>query len=447
MITMRKPNTALLAATSIALALTVTGCAMGGKRTSFGGKADNANIGMALRAQAALEGGDVASAVGYAERAVANTPDDAGFRALLGNAYLAAGRFRSAEAAYADALAMVPNQAGVPLKLALTQAAQGKGDAALATIDTYSQMIDPADAGLAMALAGRPGAAVEMLDSAARQPGADARVRQNLALALAMSGDWVRARSIAAQDVPGDQLEARMAEWAKVAQPGQSAAQVALLIGVAPVAGDPGLPVKLALDRGGQSVQTASVEAAPAPVAAPAETVAVAAAPQPVEVAAAAPAPSFAAPAADPMPVEVAAAAPAETQTVAAAPDVADMVDSLRAERVRPSGALPKVAELRRSAAKRFNASNAVLQLGAYATPAGVKMGWSTVSKRHHQLAAYVPASARFAGPRGTVYRLSLKGFASDAEARKVCMQLKASGASCFVRNAAGDAPVMFASR
>jgi hypothetical protein len=50
-------------------------------------------------------------------------------------------------------------------------------------------------------------------------------------------------------------------------------------------------------------------------------------------------------------------------------------------------------------------------------------------------------------GSRGTVYRLSLKGFASDGEARQLCMQLKASGATCFVRNAAGDAPVRFASR
>ena len=55
--------------------------------------------------------------------------------------------------------------------------------------------------------------------------------------------------------------------------------------------------------------------------------------------------------------------------------------------------------------------------------------------------------SARFADARGSVYRLSLKGFASDGEARRLCMQLKSSGATCFVRNAAGDAPVRFASR
>jgi hypothetical protein len=126
---------------------------------------------------------------------------------------------------------------------------------------------------------------------------------------------------------------------------------------------------------------------------------------------------------------------------------MAQMVDSLRAERVRPEGGLPKLAEIRRAAARRFGASQAVVQLGAYATQAGVKAGWSIIAKRHRNLSAYTPASARFAGSRGTVYRLSLKGFATDREARQLCMQLKASGATCFVRSSAGDAPVRFASR
>jgi cell division septation protein DedD len=146
---------------------------------------------------------------------------------------------------------------------------------------------------------------------------------------------------------------------------------------------------------------------------------------------------------AEAQPVTLAAAeVPAAT-----APDVAAMVDSLRAERVRLSGSLPKVAELRRAAAKRFSASQAVVQLGAYATEAGVKAGWSQIARRHRGLTSYVPASARFAGARGTVYRLSLRGFASDGEARRLCMQLKSNGATCFVRNAAGDSPVRFAAR
>ena len=443
---MRTAKNALLVATSLSLAFPVAGCAWGGARTGFANKVDTRNIGVALRAQAALEKGDSKSAVQFAERAVENSPTDAGFRSLLGNAYLSAGRFRSADAAFADALALIPGQAGVPLKLALAQAAQGKTDAAMATLETFGSQIDAADAGLAMALAGRPGAAVELLDQAARQPGADARVRQNLALAHALAGDWVHARSVAAQDLPGDQLEARMSEWAGFARPAAAATQVASLIGVAPSASDPGQPVRLALKASPADVRMAAAEPAPVmPVEAPQ-----AAAPSPAEYAEVAAIPSLSAPvAAEPMPIavaEVAALPLGAAEPFESSPDVAAMVDSIRREPVRASGALPKVAQLRRTAAKRFGQSRAVVQLGAYATEAGVKAGWNTISRRH-PLSAYVPASARFQGPRGTVYRLSLKGFASDGEARSLCMKLKASGSSCFVRTAAGDAPVRFASR
>lgn len=431
---MPKPRSALLAASSIVLAVAVTGCAMGsGQRSHFGGLAENSNIGVALRAQVALQQGDVVSAISFAERAVEKSPTDAAFRSLLGNAYLAAGRFRSAEAAFADALAIYPNQAGIPLKLALAQAAQGRGDVAAQTLETYAELISAADSGLAMALAGRPGAAIETLELAARSADADARVRQNLALAYALAGDWTRARQVATQDLAGDQLEQRMSEWATFSQPGAASAQVAALIGVkAPAQVDNGMPVRLALRAPDKSQAIRSADAAPvAPVLASAES-----------VSAAVPAAPFA----EPTQVDVAAVvAPATASSFA--PDVAAMLDSLRAEKVRPQGGLPKVAELRRAAARRFGSSRAVVQLGAYATEAGVKSAWSQIARRHRHVAGYVPASARFAGSRGTVYRLSLKGFASDGDARRLCMQLKNSGATCFVRNAAGDTPVRFASR
>lgn len=432
---MTKPRNALFAASSIVMAVALTGCALGGGSTKrFGGMVENSNIGVAMRAHLALQQGDVTGAIALAEKAVEKSPTDAAFRTLLGNAYLAGGRFRSAEAAFADALAMYPDQAGVPLKLVLTQVAQGKADAAAQTLDTYAQVISLADAGLAMALAGRPGAAIEMLDVAARGAGADARVRQNLALAHAIAGDWARARQVAAQDLAGDQLEARMSEWAAFARPGTApASQVASLIGVKATASvDAGMPVRLARKVETKNDVILFAEAAPAPQApmpVASEPVAVAAAP--IEEAA---------------PVAF-AEADVPAPVAAPAPDVVAMVDSLRAERIKPNGSLPKVAELRRAAAKRFGASKAVVQLGAYSTPSGLKAGWETLSRRHGGLSAYVPASARFNDARGSVYRLSLKGFASDGEARALCMKLKASGATCFVRNAAGDAPVRFASK
>jgi len=55
--------------------------------------------------------------------------------------------------------------------------------------------------------------------------------------------------------------------------------------------------------------------------------------------------------------------------------------------------------------------------------------------------------SARFASPKGTFYRLSVKGFGSVNEAAALCSSLRHSGGSCFVRNVAGDTPVQIASR
>ena len=86
------------AVSAVALATMIAGCAAPQEKTGFGGKADE-NVGLATRALVALTARNVPVAIDYAERAVARTPDDAGFRALLGNAYFAAGRFASAEAA------------------------------------------------------------------------------------------------------------------------------------------------------------------------------------------------------------------------------------------------------------------------------------------------------------------------------------------------------------
>ena len=113
----------------------------------------------------------------------------------------------------------------------------------------------------ALALAGRPSEAIAVLEPAARQDGADATVRQNLALAHALAGDWDEARTIAAQDVPAGQLDARIQQWMHLAKPVHASDQVAQLVGVTPAAVDAGQPVQLALNKG----DTQLAQAAPAP--------------------------------------------------------------------------------------------------------------------------------------------------------------------------------------
>jgi len=261
---MTKSNRLATALTAASLLAIVTACA--GPNTSprsasiFGDKVDTANIGLATRAQMALASNEISTAISLAERAVENSPRDAGFRALLGNCYLAAGRFASAEAAYKDSLTLVASQPQVVLKLALVEIAQGKNDEAKYLLAQAQGMLDSADTGLALALAGDPQSAVAVLEPAARAVGADSRTRQNLALAYALAGQWEQAKVVAAQDVPGDQLDARIEQWMVLAKPSKSSDQVAAFIGIQPVASDPGQPVRLALNAADDNVRQAAVE-------------------------------------------------------------------------------------------------------------------------------------------------------------------------------------------
>src|SRR4051794_27325626 len=250
----------------VALASMVGGCATSQSRVGadFGGKA-RGEIGLATRAMAALNANDVPAAITLGERAVQKTPNDAGFRALLGNAYFAGGRFQSAESAYKDSLNLFSNQPQVVLKLALVEIALGKSGEALSFLEAGKDVLDPADYGLAVALAGHPADAVRVLEAAAREPGADARVRQNFALALALSGDWTNARTVAAQDVPADQLDSRIQQWMQLASPKKASDQIAALTGVKPAVADPGQPTQLALNK----TDTRLAEAAPAPALQP----------------------------------------------------------------------------------------------------------------------------------------------------------------------------------
>ena len=436
----------LAAASLIAL---VAGCASPGtsgprSASIFGDKVDTANIGLATRAQLALATNDVATAIPLAERAVERSPNDAGFRALLGNCYLAAGRFASAEAAFHDSLSLVAAQPQLILKLALVLTAQGKSAEAVRLLAEGQSIIDPADLGLALALAGDAQSALQVLDPAARATTADSRTRQNLALAHAFAGNWEQARVIASQDIPADQVDARMTQWAALTKPARASDQVAAFIGVQPAASDPGQPVRLALNKADATARQAAAEQVPTP-AAVAEPVVAAAQPapefipeplaEPVAVAAIEPAPA-------PAPV----AAPKPPPVVAATSPIRQARPALSAAAVRLSDT---VASLRRNASMPVRAGNsrAVVQLGAYSSSGRVAIAWNKVAGKHARLRDYTPVSARFTGAKGTVYRLSVKGFASEREAMKLCYSLKRAGGNCFVRAVSGDTPVQFASR
>ena len=80
---------------------------------------------LAAKAGKALAKGDAIGAVTLAEAAVAASPQNAAYRALLGQSYLRAGRFVSARQALAESLQGNPNNGQAALNLALAETATG----------------------------------------------------------------------------------------------------------------------------------------------------------------------------------------------------------------------------------------------------------------------------------------------------------------------------------
>lgn len=387
------------------------------------------------KAQSALKKLEYGAAIVEAEKAVAFAPDRADYRMALAQAYLGAGRLSSAEMAFGDVLTLDPSNARAGLNRALMQVALGRPENALETLDQHRDVLAASDFGLASALAGDTATAVKVLNAAARVPGADVKTRQNLALALALDGQWAQARLTAALDLPSDQLDARMMEWTQFARPTSSSDQVASLMGVRPVV-DAGQPERLALVLKREQ-QVAAADPVADPVAAPvveapaqiaeftppaAEAALVTEAPQP--------APSF----------EVAGAAIASVP--ANVPVLRAMVTPIKQAVVPVSKSAQAPRFVRPIQSGQF-----VVQLGAFSNEGRAQVAWDRASGRIRALNDYSASTARVQVRGASLYRLSVAGFATREDANRVCTRVKASGGECFVRSIAGDKPMQWVSR
>lgn len=413
--------------TRAAITLGLSVLALGGASLSYAGarsetKAEKQALASAHKAQDLLGKGKYDAAVSFAETAVSLRPQVADYRIVLGQTYLKAGRFVSARDAFGDALSLAPDDGKAALNLSLAQIATGDWDGARKTLAAHAGTINPSDRGLAMALAGDPSGAVEVLTVAVRTPGADAKARQNLALALALAGRWQEAKSMVALDVaPGD-VDQRIMQWAAFARPKSASDQVASLLGVTPVA-DSGQPVALALNA-----------AAPMTVAAA----------DPIDAHM---------PGQSPLAAEVAPPAPAAVATVAvaSAPTAASVQFGPRAEIVQALPARPVRAVAVRAPARpvAMAAVAAVpmkpaaapakgsffVQIGAYRSVAIAKDKWGHIAPH---FAGQTPHGMNVTSKAGTFYRVSVGGF-SRGQADAMCSSYRAKGGNCFVRAGAGE--------
>lgn len=395
------------------------------------------------KAQAAIEKGKASKAVEHAEAAVLADPRNATNRALLGAAYLEAGRFNAAATSFGDALELGDSDNRTVLSYALAQTAQGNNVEAIRVLDQFEAQLDPADRGLALALAGEPRDGVRILGNALRDGQNTAKVRQNLAYAYALEGNWRAARVMVAEDVPANMVSQRIAEWAEQTRPEAFQQRVATLLDVAPTY-DAGQPVQLALANfPSRDVMVAqAAEDAVDPVVAVAETQSVELAAvdteitAPVVAAPSAPATVQPAPQAQvTRPVQVAAAAPAPkatTSRVNTNPVVQELPADYEQAPSRPVSRWAASSSQRRMAATSDASDGThLVQLGSFYTREGAERAWTIYQKRHSQLDGrdLVITQAEVRGK--TYFRVAAAGFTASS-ATTMCNTVKASGEGCI---------------
>jgi Flp pilus assembly protein TadD len=420
-----------LAATTALAASLLNGCA-----THPAPRADLS----ASRAEAALAKGKAQSAIAHAEAAVQAEPRNAAYRAMLGSAYLDAGRFASAETTLDDAMKLGDNSTRTALSLALALDGQGKFDQAVALLSDWETEIAPADLGLAYALSGRADRGVAIMSNAIRGGDNTPKMRQNLAFAYALAGRWKEARLMAAQDVPANQVGDRMQEWAQMAQPQAWQTRIASMIGAPAGVRDVGQPVELALANNPsveQLATEASADAAPkaelaandAPQAPAANAELPAAAEAAPQVAVASyPAP----PTAEPSDFKSAFAsyAPSGGSIAQVTQDALRFVSQpvVQTAAVR-QGAAPRAAA---AAASKQSDGTHLVQLGSFASEQGARRAWGIYTRRYPDLRDHRMVITQ-AVVRGKHYwRVSAGGYGL-ASSQAMCGRVKSSGGDgCF---------------
>ena len=429
-----------LAITTALASATLSGCT---------GKAAPSHAYSAQKAETALMKGRTSKAVEHAEAAVLANPRDAATRTLLGNAYLEDGRFLSAEMTFAEAIELGDTAPRTVISHALSQIALGDHLRAQDTLLRHQSDLDPADFGLAIALSGRPDQGVEVLSNALRAGQNTAKVRQNLAYAYAMQGNWRAARIMASEDVPAGQVGDRMAEWAALARPEAFTMRVAKLLNVEPQA-DAGQPAMLALANHPSIDMLAAEEVAPDYVAdaAPAAGYAFAEELPPVDAQTsyadagdAALADAGLAPVA--APVSAPAVRPDPTPRFASNEVVQSLaIPAPRSVAPRAASEAAKAARVvtTRRVAETPASGDYNVQLGSFNSMSSAHEAWKQFQKRYPEMgdAERVITKAKVNGK--IYYRVAAIGFAK-ASAQSLCRSVKGKGGGCMAYAASTALP------
>jgi Flp pilus assembly protein TadD len=397
-------------------------------------------VSTANEVEKALGSRDFGRALLVAEQLVEASPREAANRTLLGRAYLANGRFASARTAFEDAMTLGANDPRTIISLALVRTGLDDAHGARDLLSDHIADLPAADYGLAMAISGNAEEGVRALLEAVHQPDADAKTRQNLAYALALSGNWGQARLLAGQDLDGSQVQQRMTQWAATAESTALPSRVAALVGVAPRADDSGLPERLALSRSEPGKLAALAPLPVAPAVATAATTKETPVAKPVAVAHndSPPAPAVKTSPAEqvqaPRPVSTSAATAPTAPRADAAPaaaakparHIADAVTATRAKVAQTATAI--------DSAPAKGSSDWVVQVGAVDDARYVDASWKQARTSAYEQQGYRKVTGTITINGQTWHRLALGGFADRNAAVALCGKLQAQGKSCFVR-------------
>ncbi|MBT2185697.1 SPOR domain-containing protein [Sphingobium nicotianae] len=433
---MRRQTLSTMMASAAILGSSMVGCS-GARMENRPAIAANQAPSLAPRVEKALAEKDYARALMQAEELVAAQPNEAGYRALLGRAYLANGRYDSARTAFKDAMTLGNRDVRTIISLSLAETGLGDAAGARALLADHISDLPAADYGLAMAMAGDPREGVRALMEAVKQPDSTAQTRQNLAYAMALAGAWGQARLIAGQDMSAREAEARIGQWSQAAQAGNEQGRVVAMIGVSPRADDAGLPTRLALGGNGAPMQMAA--AAPVDLVAQARHEVAPAAPAPQAVAAAAPV--------EASPSTMAVAMSFDANNGDNAPLVKASSDPMRLaaraafQRTRNNDARAMVARADMSRittviapAPDAKASDWVVQLGAFDTAEIAKAKWQQISRGKSPVGGFREIHSEFSLNGRAFHRLAIRGFGDRTSADAACRSLRAEGQACFVR-------------
>jgi Flp pilus assembly protein TadD len=414
---------------------TLTGCAASAPPAAIS----------ASKAEAQLAKGNYSKAITHAEAAVTADPRNGAYRAVLGAAYLEAGRFGSAATSFQDAIELGDSSPRNALSLALALTAEGKQAAAQKVLKDWEGAIGAGDLGLAYSLAGAPDRGVAVLTNALRNGDNTAKVRQNLAYSYALAGQWKEARVMASEDIPYDRVGDRMAQWAAEVHPELYRARVAALLSVPAGEYDPGQPVQLALSNFPTSEQLAQQAASqPAPQAAPVQQVAAARASAPAPAA-----PTGRIPVGDPVDARSTASAQSAARqpashdqasatgfqmanstpsSIAAAPIPASSSSGPRATAsAAPRVAAPaSVATASRAVAPALTETagattgSHLVQLGSFSSEKGARRAWDIYVSRYPELANRDMVITRAVVRGKEYYRVAAAGYDSGSS-RAMC--------------------------